>query len=79
MNSARSSQRRDGAQSARSARESLSTRRNTNLYDRSMHWQSIKDSKIHKMKKEEKRYEVKDASFRPDLCSYKPVSSVNAT
>jgi len=45
----------------------------------SSNWQSIKDSKIHKMKKEEKRYEVKDASFRPDLCSYKPVSSVNAT
>ena len=29
------------------------------------------------MKKEEKRFEVKQASFMPDLCDYKPSSNVN--
>ena len=33
------------------------------MYERSMHWQSIKESKINKQKKKEKQFEVKEASF----------------
>ena len=42
------------------------------MYDRSMHWQSLKDSKINKQKKREQFYEVKEVTGKPNITPYKP-------